>query len=500
MFRLRDLSIRRRLTVVGTVASSTALLSAGGAFLAYDVMTFREAKARRLGTSAEILAYNAASALEFQDDVAGARTLRALAAEPHVMTAALYSRDGRVFARYRRQDATEEAPEAAPGPLEASGHRYAGGRLRVFRPVLLEGTAIGSVLIVADLQDLAQRVRDYAAMVALVAVAAFVVAWLASARLQAAISTPILRLAELARVVSRDKDYSVRAGEGGGGEVGVLVATFNEMLGEIQERDRELTGARRDLEQRVEQRTADLKLAQALLERRAQELEAANSELESFSYSVSHDLRAPLRSIDGFSQALLEDYSSVLDEDGRRHLERVRRATQTMAVLIDDLLKLARVARAEMRRDEVDLSALASEVVAGLRDGQPAREVEFLAKPGLASRGDSRLLRVVLENLLGNAWKFTSKQPRARIEFGDVRAGNGPAYFVRDDGAGFDMNYATKLFGAFQRLHSVTEFPGTGIGLATCARIIHRHGGSIWAESVPGQGATFFFTLGGGEP
>jgi signal transduction histidine kinase len=448
---------------------------------------------------AEILAYNSASTLEFDDEEAAGRNLGALAAEPRVMCAGLYARDGTLFARYRRQG----GPEAAlPEQAEAfAPHRFTGGALWISRPVLLDGAATGTVLIGADLDDMSQRLRDYGVMVALVAVAAFGLAWLASARLQAAISGPLLRLAELARTVSRDKDYSVRASaEGSGGEVELLVATFNDMLAVIQTRDAELNESRRELEHRVEERTTDLRQAQALLERRAVELETANQELESFSYSVSHDLRAPLRAIDGFSLALLEDCGQALDDQGQRHLDRVRRATQTMGLLIDDLLKLARVARAEIRRDPVDLAALAAEVVATLREAHPAREVEFVSPAALAAQGDARLLKVVLENLLGNAWKFTSKQPRARIEFGGSGAnGGGAAYYVRDDGAGFDMAFAAKLFGAFQRLHTVTEFPGTGIGLATCARIVHRHGGRIWAESSVGQGAAFFFTLGGGE-
>ena len=234
----------------------------------------------------------------------------------------------------------------------------------------------------------------------------------------------------------------------------------------------------------------------AALEKKLNELTAANQELAAFSYSVSHDLRAPLRSIDGFSQALLEDYADKLDDPGREHLTRVRAATQRMGHLIDDLLKLSRVTRAEMRPIAVDLSALASDVFAELRKSKPDRRVECHIEPGLAAEGDVRLLRVALENLLGNAWKFTGKTANAKIEFGATRDADGASsYFVRDNGAGFDMVYADKLFGAFQRLHSMDEFPGTGIGLATVQRIVHRHGGQVRAEGVPGQGATFHFTL-----
>ena len=231
------------------------------------------------------------------------------------------------------------------------------------------------------------------------------------------------------------------------------------------------------------------------LQQRTVELAATNEELAAFNYSVSHDLRSPLRSIDGFSQALLEDYTDKLDTQGKDYLTRVRAASQKMGQLIDDLLNLSRMTRTEMRREVVDLSALAKAAAAELQNREPGRQAEFVIAEGMEVNGDKRLLMVVLENLLGNAWKFTEKHPRARIECGVTQVNGKPAYFVRDDGAGFDMAYADKLFGAFQRLHGTTEFPGTGIGLATVQRIIHRHGGQVWAEGAVEQGATFYFTL-----
>ena len=232
-----------------------------------------------------------------------------------------------------------------------------------------------------------------------------------------------------------------------------------------------------------------------LLRRHTAQLEAANVELDAFAYSVSHDLRAPLRSIDGFSQALLEDYAGRLDAAGQDYLQRVRAATQRMATLIDDLLDLSRVTRSEMTIAPVDLSELARELATEFTSGDPERHVEIVITPDVAVRADRGLLRVVLHNLMGNAWKFTGKRSDARIEVGVVAADGERAYYVRDNGAGFDMAYASKLFGAFQRLHRVTEFPGTGVGLATVQRIIHRHGGRVWAESAVGRGATFYFTL-----
>ena len=241
------------------------------------------------------------------------------------------------------------------------------------------------------------------------------------------------------------------------------------------------------------------KVTRDLTERMQNEerLRAAVQELDAFAYSVSHDLRAPLRSIDGFSQILLEDYADKLDDAGRQALERVRAATQRMGGLIDDLLKLSRVSRGELRKERVDLSGIARAIV----KDYTGRAVEMTIAPGLVVEGDPQLLRVALENLLGNAWKYTSKRSDARIEFGELqepseRGDRGRVFYVRDNGAGFDMRYADKLFGAFQRLHGANEFEGTGVGLATVQRILRRHGGHIWAEAKVGAGATFYFTVG----
>jgi DNA-binding response OmpR family regulator len=227
----------------------------------------------------------------------------------------------------------------------------------------------------------------------------------------------------------------------------------------------------------------------------ALELEVANRELEAFSYSVSHDLRAPLRTINGFSQALLDDYESVLDERGRDYLQRIRGGCREMGQLIDDLLTLSRVIRQEIKAEDADLAALAREALERCRKADPDRRVELVAPASLPVRGDPGLLRAALENLVGNAWKFTGKTAAARIEIGQSEREGRWVYFVRDNGAGFDMTFADKLFGPFQRLHSQEEFPGTGIGLATVQRIVQRHGGQIWGEGQVGEGATFFFTL-----
>jgi two-component system, sensor histidine kinase and response regulator len=252
---------------------------------------------------------------------------------------------------------------------------------------------------------------------------------------------------------------------------------------------------RRQAELLAQSEQAALGLAEARAEL-VRDLEHKNRELESFSYAVSHDLRAPLRRIDSFSRAVLETQGDRLDEAGQLFLTRVREASQQMSQLIDDVLYLSRVTRAELRDQEVDLSSLADLALARLQEADPARQVETKVRPAVIVTGDGQLLRIALENLLQNAWKFTAKELKPRIEFGVTQVAGEPTYFVRDNGAGFDMTYADRLFGPFQRLHSQDEFPGSGIGLATVQRIIHRHGGRVWAEGLVGQGATFQFTLG----
>ena len=241
-------------------------------------------------------------------------------------------------------------------------------------------------------------------------------------------------------------------------------------------------------------RNLNAELEQRVIDRTTQ-LESTNKELESFSYSVSHDLRAPLRSIDGFSQALLEEYGNKLEDTGKTYLERIRKATRRMGILIDDMLKLSRVTRTAFRHEPVDLSQMIRTIAKANQQNNPDRAVEVIIQEGITVQGDPYLMQIVLVNLLDNAWKFTSRTAHPRIEFGKTIKGGETIYFIRDNGVGFDMTYVGKLFGAFQRLHTSHEFTGTGIGLATVQRIIYRHGGRVWAEGEIGKGATFYFTL-----
>jgi signal transduction histidine kinase len=265
----------------------------------------------------------------------------------------------------------------------------------------------------------------------------------------------------------------------------MIVLAIEDVTDRVRARE-ELHRLNRGLEDRVAERTV--------------QLEAANREMEAFAYSVSHDLRGPLRALDGFSDELLRAYpGKVLDDRGQHYLRRLRSGTQRMGQLIDDMLLLSRLNRGEVKRERVDLSALADDVAAELKGREPERQVTFAIEAGLSAAGDAALLRVALDNLLGNAWKFTAKTPAATVVVGRTATADGSAFFVRDDGAGFDMAHIDKLFGAFQRLHSEREFAGNGVGLAIVQRVVNRHGGRVWAEGRPGAGATFHFTLPEGE-
>ena len=489
---LRDWPIKRKLTAILVVISGLVLLLTSAAFAGYQYWSLRQTTRDALSVRGRIIAANSTASLAFSNEADARELLAALRADPHIVAAVLYDKVGHVFAAYPADVAGNAVP-AAPGP---DGYRFERGRLIGFQPVEEAGSQrLGTLYLASDLEAVYDTLRLSVVIGLAVMGVALLAAYLLSMVLQGTISQPILALAETAKAVSTRQDYSVRAPKLGEDELGALTDAFNQMLGRIADQKDELQRHAADLERRVEERTHELQERNESLRRNAAELLAANTELDAFAYSVSHDLRAPLRSIDGFSQVLLEDYAAQLDEAGRESLHRVRAASQRMGTLIDDLLKLARVTRAEMRTEDVDLSGMARDIASELQRAAPERQVEFAIAAGLKARGDARLLRVALDNLLRNSWKYTAKQPGPRVEFGSVEANGGQAFMVRDNGAGFDMKYADKLFGVFQRLHSAAEFEGTGVGLATVRRIINRHGGRIWAEGAVDQGATFYFTL-----
>ena len=436
-----------------------------------------------------------------------------LGSHPDITYLQMFTLDGRVLVS---PDQHELGPDEHKYPVSAISDefglvaiqamepttRFTGNGLEVASPITIGTQVIGGIQFGLDAGTVEAEIRATIVQHVWQGLALIVAGLVFAYLLAQYFARPIKRLVSAtSRVAAGQFEFSAHGWRND--EIGDLAIAFEKMSYKLWEQTLVLTSANQHLTNQISvRREAKTKVTQLnedlerRVTRRTAELAAVNQELEAFSYSVSHDLRAPLRSIDGFSLALLEDYSNTLDAEGRDYLQRTRASTQRMALLIDDLLSLSRVTRMEMRREQVDLSALAQTMAAELHEREPERQVTWAIAPGMSAQRDPNLLRVLLENLLGNAWKFTAKRSDAMIEFDTAEHGGKAAYFVRDNGAGFDMTYANKLFGPFQRLHSTSEFEGTGVGLATVLRIIHRHSGRVWAEGAVGQGATFYFTLG----
>jgi len=478
---MRHSQIAKRLTWMNILVSGTALLAACIAFLAYDQYVFRETLLQNLSAQAQIIGFNSISALTFNDPQAARNTLSALADSPSIVGAAIFNADGTLFAQFSREPGGWLIGTTTPFELQEHV-LFTGDHVTLSEPIIFQGRHVGTVYIRSDLQQRTRRLRRYIAIAIAILLLSLLAALVVSSFFRKSFAEPIVRLAETAHTVSQDKNYSIRVpSTGGNDEVSVLIDAFNNMLAQIQQRDQALRKSQDELEQRVEQRTRDLV--------------AANRELEAFSYSVSHDLRGPLEVINGFAHILQAEYGTRLDPSARECVQHIQGATTRMAELIDDLLNLSRVSTSTMHREAVDLTEMAATIIEQIRRREPARDVNFVVHDCVPVQGDARLLRIVLENLLRNAWKYTSKSPAAQIEFGCEKRLGHNIFYIRDNGAGFDPALAHRLFKPFQRLHTTSEFAGTGIGLATVQRIITRHGGEVWAEGAPQQGAVFYFTL-----
>ena len=474
MALFQNLPIQRKLMTMILGISSVVLLLTCATFLGYEWLTYRRTALQQLATLGDIIAAESTGAVAFENQRDGTEILAALTAERHIVAACLYDREGRVFSRFPAEAADSEYP-AAP---QADGYRFESSYLIGFTPVVqVKGRErFGTLYLRSDLGAMHDRLRLYGGLAVMVIVLASVLAYLLSRMVQREISHPILQLAHTAQAVSVRRDYSVRAGRHGDDELGILTDAFNHMLAQIQEQNE-------GLEQRVRERTA--------------ELEAANDELEAFGSSAAHDLRTPLRAIMGFADVLLDPRAKIPPEEAQRYIRMIRDGSSQMSELIDDLLAFSRLGRQALARQTVDLTVLCADVHRELAREPRARPVEWRLQPLVPAEGDPALLRLVLVNLLSNAMKYTQPHPMAVIEVGMAPKSDGgaPVYYVRDNGVGFDMRDADKLFGVFQRLHPAHEFEGTGVGLATVRRIVERHGGYIWAEAMPDRGATFFFTL-----
>src|SRR5213592_4144509 len=487
-------SLRQKLLGMVLVTTLVALIVALAAVIGYDLSAYHRILVSDMTTQAELLGRTIAPALAFDDARVAKENLSLLRFRPLVSSAAVYNARGALFATYARADDPHAFPKL-PGPDSA---RVDARDLVLFKRIVSDGEILGTVYLRAD-YELFPRVYDYLGIAAVVLIAAMLVALLMSSWMQNIVTRPILAIAQVAREVVGQRDYSRRAVKMSADEVGTLVDSFNDMLTEIDRRTRELEASNAKLAQEAEERSRaerEILRLNAELEGRVRErtaeLEAANRELESFSYSVSHDLRAPLRAIDGYGRMLEEDYAAQLDAEGLRLLAVIRKSSLRMGMLIDDLLEFSRLGRKTLARAAVDMEALARDAWTEL-GASAAVQLTIGALP--STNGDPALLRQVWINLLSNALKYSARQPSPRIEVAGERSGADLVYRVTDNGAGFDMRYYDKLFRVFQRLHREDEFPGTGVGLAIVQRIVTRHGGRVWAEAEVGKGAKFFFTL-----
>jgi PAS domain S-box-containing protein len=649
MLRFREYSIARKLTWMNLLVSGAALSLSGVAFVAYELIAFRDTLVAHLSIEAQIVGSNSVSSLLFNDPGSAEKTLSALRASSHIEFAGIYKPDSQPFAVYWRDPARRAGALRAIPAVQTQIHWFRDRRITVVLPVVFQGQLAGLVCIQSDVREWTERLQRYAVIVAFVLLVSLMAAWLASSVIRRAIADPILRLAETARIVSRDKNYSVRAPlTRNRDELAELIATFNEMLAQIQERNAALqfeiserTQAERRLTRQAEElsrQATELRVSQEALEtqtlmlqsvldsmgegliaadergkfiiwnpaasrilgrgatdtesqnwpgcygtflpdtitpfpaeqspmmralkgessstemyvhkpdleegiwieingsplrdksgaarggvvafrnitqrkidereiyklneqleervmRRTAELATANQELEAFTYSVSHDLRAPLRHIGGFSKILVEDFGPAMPAEAQTHLQRIEDGARRMGLLVDELLNLARVGRHALQLQAAPLKPIVEDVVCLLQPEVDGRAVTWKIEDLGPVKCDPILIKQVFQNLIANALKFTRTREHAVITISQRQESGETVIAVSDNGVGFNMKFKDKLFGVFQRLHRAEDFEGTGIGLATVQRIVRKHGGRVWAESEVEKGATFYFTL-----
>jgi signal transduction histidine kinase len=482
------------------LTSSTVLVLACSALFAYEYQTSRQTLEGELKTMARISAAHSTAAVRFGFENDANEFLLALEAEPHIAAACIY-KEGRSFAQWVRAGIDSNVP-SQPGP---DGFQYEGDFLALFAPIIEkedpDKPRIGTIYLRSDFKGIRDRLKLYFGVMILIFLVSFLIALALSARLQRFISEPILALANAARRVSEGRDYSARAEKKSEDELGVFTDAFNQMLSQIQMQDSALRQAKEELEKRVHERTKDLELeiaerkrAEEALTQQTQELTRSNSELEQFAYVASHDLQEPLRMVGNYTQLLARRYKDKLDANAQEFIGFAVDGATRMQRLINDLLEYSRVGTRGKTFVETDCSVVLGQAMVNLRGAIDESQAMVTHDDLPKLMADGEQLVQLFQNLLGNAIKFRGQAtPRIHISAGKKQ--DFWLFSVRDNGIGIEPQYADRIFIIFQRLHGYSEYPGTGIGLSICKKIVERHGGRIWMESQIGDGSTFYFTI-----
>jgi signal transduction histidine kinase len=504
------LSLRHKLVGIIMLTCVSSLMLVGVVFGAWEWMALRHTMVQDLAAHAEILADNCKASITFHDPADASTSLRTVGVIPSITVACVYTSDGKLLATYVRKGTAGLIPR--PETLRG-GHRFTWDSLVLARPVLLDGERIGTVCLKADLAPMYQRLQRSSIVIAAILLLSSLAAYLISSRLQGIISSPILHLAQVARLVSEKKEYTLRAQPAGGDEVGLLIQAFNGMLEQIQQRDVALVDANDRLEVRVRERTAELlttnkrltnevgarrKTERALaaaneqLAETVQNLRRSNKELQDFAHVTAHDLKAPLRGIGTLADWIASDYADRFDDQGRYQLQLLKGRVVRLTELIDGILHYSEIGRVAHRREVVDLAGLVSETIALL---DPPAHIQVVVRGPLPTVVCEKVrLGQVFHNLIGNAIKYMDK-PQGRIEIQCADQGHVWQFAVSDNGPGIEEKYFEKIFQMFQTLAPRDQRESTGIGLSIVKKIVELFGGSIWIESKPGEGSTFFFTL-----
>ena len=495
MFWLRDISITRKLTTIVVATSAAALLMAGAATIIYERVTFPRNLAQHLASLADVVGNNSAAAILFNDETAAAETLQALKATPNITMAQVYRKDGSVLAIYVRVG--EPMTTLFLAETGVSQETIAAEHVDIFRPIFVGAERVGGIGLRSDLTEVKVRLGAYARTWLAVLFVSLLGALGVAAVLQRVVSLPILNLAGIARRISNEHDYSQRAVKETGDEIGALVDGFNEMLSQIEARDGALTQAQGELEKRVrdlQREVAERQRAEKGLAEKAVELERSNAELQQFAYVASHDLQEPLRMVSIYTQLLAKRYGPKLDGSALEFIDFAVAGVKRMRLLIRDLLEYSRVGTRGQFLTMTDCNAVLDLTLNNLDAVIEESHARITRGPLPAIMADDVQLGQLFQNLISNAIKYRDSKP-PEIHVGCKQEESHWLFWVRDNGIGIDPQYGERIFIIFQRLHGKGEYPGSGIGLAICKKIVERHGGKIWVESEPGKGSTFYFTL-----